>query len=152
MFRRVVCRLSAVHPPSATGAAAAASATAGTATYVPTQVVFLEVWEHFKRFGMSECGDAVTVRLQAPPEAVTLLNNTVYMRNHLELFLAPPPGPIGQHVEKGWQVGSFRNSRNASRRLIVEALLSHGWSLEQQNSCVSERDMIVTSFTFVKRP
>lgn len=117
----------------------------------PVQVAILEVWEHYKRFGMSECGDAVTVRVQAPNDVVTLLNNTIVMRSHMELFLVPPQVPVAGQAEKGWQIGAFRNAKNGSRRLLMETLLSTGWELQHQNASISERDMIITTMTFIKR-
>lgn len=115
-----------------------------------TQVVMLETWEHYKKLSAATPADSVHVRIMCPDEVAAALNARIPMRFALEQFLSRQDDGSGAVQERGWWSGSFTQTKSFNRRLLMELLLSDGWSLQHVNTAISEREWVVQSNVLVR--
>ncbi|ORC84337.1 uncharacterized protein TM35_000461560 [Trypanosoma theileri] len=122
-----------------------------TARRLAKEVTYVEVWEHFKRFGDSKGSDNVSCRLLCSDDVAAQLNSKVKMRYLLEQFLVKSAAVGGTSGEQQrWWTGDFSRSVNGDRRVVTELLLNDGWNLVGVNNCVSEREWLITTMTFLR--
>ncbi|EAN90005.1 hypothetical protein C3747_3g242c [Trypanosoma cruzi] len=115
------------------------------------ELVYFEVWEHFKRFGDARGTDSATCRVLCADDVAERLNGRVKMRYLLEQFLVKNTSTGGARGEQQrWWTGDFSRSVNGDRRVVAEMLLEDGWVLVQINNAVSEREWLVTTMTFLR--
>ncbi|KEG11999.1 hypothetical protein DQ04_02081020 [Trypanosoma grayi] len=81
------------------------------------EMTYVEVWEHFKRFGDARGPDSVTCRLLCTDDVAAQLNTRVKMRYLLEQFLvkSTPAGGAGGEQQRWW-AGDFSRSVDGDRR------------------------------------
>ncbi|KAH9586373.1 hypothetical protein LSM04_008366 [Trypanosoma melophagium] len=122
-----------------------------TARRLAKEVTYVEIWEHFKRFGDAKGSDIVSCRLLCSDDVAAQLNSKVKMRYLLEQFLVKNSGVGGTGGEQQrWWTGDFSRSVNGDRRVVTELLLNDGWKLVGVNNCVSEREWLITTMTFLR--
>ncbi|KAG8345623.1 hypothetical protein ERJ75_001671100 [Trypanosoma vivax] len=117
------------------------------------EMTYVEVWEHFKRFGDAAGPGSVTCRLLCAEDVAARLNERMQMRYLLEQFLVRCANPTAAGVggePKRWWHGDLSRTANGDRRVMSETLLEDGWELTHLNSCISEREWIITTMTFMR--
>ncbi|CBH18398.1 hypothetical protein, conserved [Trypanosoma brucei gambiense DAL972] len=115
------------------------------------EITYLEVWEHFRRFGDAAGPDSVKCRLLCSDAVATQLNERIRMRYLLEQFLAQSSTTTSTGVAgepRRWWEGDLTRCVDSDRRVLAETLLEDGWMLMQLNNCVSDREWLITTMTF----
>ncbi|RNF10878.1 hypothetical protein TraAM80_01262 [Trypanosoma rangeli] len=122
-----------------------------TPLHLAKELAYFEVWEHFKRFGDVKGADSVTCRVLCADDVAERLNGRVKMRYLLEQFLVKSTSAGGTRGEQqSWWTGDFARSVNSDRRVLAQMFLEDDWVLVQINNCVSEREWLITTMTFLR--